>query len=129
VNDTRIPRIKFGIQKLDDALAVWAQRLESALNVSGVGPVKVTKSKNGQVIELNLAQTTTAKITANLGSGSYTAVEYFDSTTGGFTLLPGGRTLTIYEFNGNASVPTGTYVDVKLYPSAGEWRFQAASCS
>jgi hypothetical protein len=66
-------------------------------------------------------------VTASGGSGQYTLVSQIEAASGGWTTGP--RTISAYEANLNASVPSSSTVRVWASCRRGQWRFTYGACS
>jgi hypothetical protein len=128
----RLPRIKFGVRRIDDALEAWALSLEYAAGLTATPPLLLTPTPGGPVISLNEQPRMIARLTANSGSGAYTFSEAYATASGAFALVPSGRTGTAREWNGNDTIPLTSpdkHVEIRWISEVEEWRFQAGSCS
>lgn len=65
-------------------------------------------------------------VKANLGLGRYTLLSQVESTGGAWTT--GLRTVTAYEVNLNASVPSAGTIRVWATARRGSWRFTFGAC-
>lgn len=124
----RIPRITFGVPKLDKALDRYADEIERGANLKGVAPVIVTQGDAGPTVKLGLPREFYAKITGAGTAGVYPASEVMPGASGAWSTFPSGWSGNITEYNANNTLPTNYICHVRYYGQTNDFRFQAGSC-
>ena len=129
----RVPRITFGVDKLDRLFASWASAIQRALTISVAAPLNIRTDQTGCQLWITLPQRTWAQLTASGNDGSYSWTEVTDDGSGGWTSMPGGRSGTsssdpVWEANLNPDLDLPVYVEIERSRSKGEWRTVYGTC-
>ncbi len=122
----KLPRLKAGDPITEDFLnALVDAARRSTLTVGPSSGLAMVQGTDGYVLVAVLPMTIWGKTTGAISGGTYPFTQQFPDASGTWTA--GTVTGEAYEVNGNAEVPTGTYIALERTPQ-GDWRFRSDSC-
>lgn len=101
----------------------------ATLSADAASGVTVESTPLGTTIRGRVRLEMWVKVTANLGSASYTVRQQEEAAAGAWA--DGRRIVTAYETTGNTAVPTDGTARVRAWKdrAGGNWRFSYRRCS